>query len=74
MQRHEVAKAQALLEQGLTINPDSAFLHAIMASVLAEAGDWSQAQQHIEQTEQLEPNFELLPAIREQINKARRRV
>jgi tetratricopeptide (TPR) repeat protein len=67
-------RARQLLEQGIADNPDSAYLHAILASVYSELGDQRQARRQLEEAERIDPEFDLIPAVRQQLTVGRKRV
>ncbi|GCE27835.1 hypothetical protein KDA_33190 [Dictyobacter alpinus] len=74
MQRAQADKAKILLQGAISKNPGSANLHALLASVLAEAGDKRQAVQHLEEAERLDPESDFVPAVRQQIAGSRKRI
>lgn len=63
----ELNKAVDLLERGLRIMPDSATLHALIASVLFEQGNRRNAQRHLEVAEGINPELDIVKAVKQQI-------
>jgi len=60
-------QARAIAEQGIAVNPDSASLHALLASVLQEIGDRQAAQQHLAAAEAIDPNQPIVQTVRQQL-------
>jgi tetratricopeptide (TPR) repeat protein len=67
------AQARAIAEQGVAANPDSAGLHALLASVLQEIGDRRAAQQHLAEAEAIDPNQPIVQTVRQQLQQAAKR-
>jgi tetratricopeptide (TPR) repeat protein len=67
MERDEFDKARDMLAQGIRALPQSAHLRALMAMVYIEKKDRRRAQEYLSEAERLDPELELLPAIREVI-------
>ncbi len=63
-------QARAIAEQGVAANPDSAELHALLASVLQEIGDRRAAQQHLAEAEAIDPNQPIVQTVRQQLQQA----
>lgn len=74
MQRAEIGKAQTLLEDALQLQPQSAYLNALLASVLAEKGDRRRALKYLEEAERIDPNSDFIPAVRQQISGTAKRL
>jgi tetratricopeptide (TPR) repeat protein len=65
--RKELDKAVDLLERGLRITPDSALLHALIASVLFEQGNRRNAQRHLETADSINPELDIVKAVKAQM-------
>jgi tetratricopeptide (TPR) repeat protein len=65
--RNEADKAVDLLERGLHLIPDSAILHALIASVLFEQGNQRNAQHHLETAESINPELDIVKAVKTQM-------
>ena len=65
--RNELDKAVSLLERGLRSAPDSAILHALIASILFEQGDRRNAQRHLETAESIDPELDIVKAVKQQM-------
>lgn len=63
-------QARTIAEQGVAANPDSASLHALLASVLQEIGDQRAAQQHLAEAEAIDPNQPIVQTVRQQLQQA----
>jgi tetratricopeptide (TPR) repeat protein len=64
-----ITLSRGTLERGLQAIPDSAHLLALLASVYLASGDTRRAQTTLEQAEKIEPNLEMVQAVREQLNR-----
>ena len=64
--RKEHDKAVHLLENGLRIMPDSPILHALIASVLFAQGNRRKAQRHLETAESINPDLDIVKAVKAQ--------
>jgi Flp pilus assembly protein TadD len=65
--RKEWDKAVDLLRRGLQTMPDSAVLHALIASVLGEQGNRREAQRHLATAESIDPELPLVKLVKEQL-------
>jgi tetratricopeptide (TPR) repeat protein len=65
--RNALDKAVDLLERGLRLIPDSAILHALIASVLFEQGNQHNAQRHLETAANINPELDIVKAVKEQM-------
>jgi cytochrome c-type biogenesis protein CcmH/NrfG len=61
------------LEQGLRDNPKSAHLLALLSSVYLQSGDTRQAIAALEEAEQINPKLDIVQAMREELNKRKRK-
>jgi tetratricopeptide (TPR) repeat protein len=73
MNRQKAEQARTIAEQGVRANPDSAMLHALFASVLAELGDMRGAQREIKEAEEIDPELPVVREVRQYIDKAKKR-
>jgi tetratricopeptide (TPR) repeat protein len=64
MDNGQSEKAIALLEDGLEEIPDSALLHAMLASMYLVKQDYREAEIYLERAENLDPDLELIPMLR----------
>jgi tetratricopeptide (TPR) repeat protein len=62
--RHDVAKAEAIISQGLEATPDSADLLVAQSINLINKGDFVQAEQFLDEAEEINPQVELLQDAR----------
>jgi len=67
MNQEDTQQARAIAEQGVRANPDSASLHALLASVLIEIGDINEAQQQLAQAEAIDSALEVVQRVRQQM-------
>jgi len=70
MKERHFSKARESAEHGVRNNPDSADLHAVLASVLFEMGERRDAEREIAQAEQLNAELEIVKSVREYINRS----
>ena len=70
MNQGDKQQAHAIAEQGVAVNPDSAELHALLASVLQEIGDRRAAQQQLAEAEAIDPNQPIVQTVRQQLQQA----
>ncbi len=63
----ELDKAVDLLQRGLRTIPDSAVLHAFIASTLWEQGHRREAQRHLATAESIDPEHRLVKFVKEQM-------
>ncbi len=68
MNRGDQSKARDIAEQGVRARPDSAHMHALLASVLLETGDQQRAKQEIEEAEAINPEEEIVKRVRQYMN------
>lgn len=73
MNRSARQQARELLEQGIRVNPASAHLHALLASVLFEIGDQREAQRQIQEAEALHPDLEIVQSVRDYIRSKKKK-
>lgn len=71
MQRN-IAQAREIVEQGLRVAPQSAHLLALLASIYQESGNMRKAEATIEQAERSNPELEIVQAVRESIDQAKK--
>src|SRR5450755_2741081 len=67
MTNNEIQQARAIAEQGVSTNPASAELHALLASVLSEMGDQRNAQRELANAEAIDPDLEVIARVRAQM-------
>jgi tetratricopeptide (TPR) repeat protein len=72
--QQEFDKARDILSQGIRALPSSAHLRALMAMVYLEKEDRVRAQEYLEEAERLNPNLEIVQAVRELLDQSRKRV
>ena len=58
-----------MLEQGLRSLPKSVHLLALLSSVYLQSGDLRHAQALLAEAEQVDPNYELVQAIRDELHR-----
>ncbi|GAC1433952.1 MAG: hypothetical protein PVS3B3_01960 [Ktedonobacteraceae bacterium] len=68
MNRPDQALARAIVSQGVRVNPESAHLHALYASVLSELGETRNAQQELQEAELLDSSLEIVQAVRSSLH------
>jgi tetratricopeptide (TPR) repeat protein len=73
MNRSEKLEARHIAEQGVQTNPESAYLRALLASVLFELGETRNAQRQLEEAETLDPELEIVQSVRQQMDAAKKR-
>jgi len=73
MNNNEIQQGRAIAEQGVSANPASAELHALLASVLAEMGDQRNAQRELASAEAINPDLEIVAKVREQLQATKKR-
>jgi tetratricopeptide (TPR) repeat protein len=73
MNRGNKQKARDIAEQGVKANPDSASLHALLASVLQEIGDLRGAEKQLAEAEAIDPDQEIVQSVRESLRTAKRK-
>ncbi len=71
MNSSEQEKAQAMMDQAVRANPDSADLHALFASVLFETGDKRGAQRQLAEAERIDSTTDLVESVRQHISGSR---
>jgi tetratricopeptide (TPR) repeat protein len=67
--RNELDKARDVFSQGIRALPQSAHLRALMAMVYIEKGDLRRAREYVQEAERLNPDLEIVQAIRELLKK-----
>jgi tetratricopeptide (TPR) repeat protein len=67
--RNELDKARDVFSQGIRALPQSAHLRALMAMVYIEKGDQRRAREYLQEAERLNPDLEIVQAIRELLKK-----
>lgn len=73
MQQGDSQAARLINEQGVRANPESAQLHALLASVLLETGDIRTAKQELEQAERLDSSLEIVQQVRQAFDRVSKR-
>jgi Flp pilus assembly protein TadD len=71
--REELDKAVDLLKRGLQTMPDSAILHALIASALHEQGHQPEAQRHLAMAESIDPELKVVQLVKEEIHGSRQK-
>ncbi len=69
IQQHQLDQARDVLSQGIRALPRSAQLRAMMAVMYLERDDLVRATEYLEEAERINPELELVQAIREEINR-----
>jgi tetratricopeptide (TPR) repeat protein len=69
---NHVEDALETIEKGLRYHPNSAHLHALLAAIYAEKGDRRQAQAALAEAERINPDLEIVQAVRELVHKKRK--
>jgi tetratricopeptide (TPR) repeat protein len=69
---HQFDEALETVEQGLRYHPGSAHLHALLAAIHSEKGDRRQAQSALAEAERINPDLEIVQAMREMLYKKRK--
>lgn len=62
--RHEPEKAYAIVEQGVRLHPGSAHLRGLLAGTLLDMGELRRAQSVLEEAERIDPESEMVQAVR----------
>ncbi len=74
MNRPDQELARSIVAQGVRVNPESAHLHALYASVLSELGETRNAQRELQKAESLDPSLDIIETVRTNMNeKAKKR-
>ena len=68
----QLDKAMEIVEQGLRHRPDSAHLHALLAAIYSENGDRRRAQSELAEAERINPDLEVVEAVREMLHPKRK--
>jgi tetratricopeptide (TPR) repeat protein len=68
----QLDKAIEIVEQGLRYRPDSANLHALLAAIYSENGDRRRAQSELAEAERIDPDLEVVKAVREMLHTKRK--
>ena len=66
-------RARAIIEQGVQTNPQSAYLRALLASLLFEQGERRAAQRELAEAEQIDPELEIVQVMRQHIHSAKQK-
>ncbi len=72
MTTQQLDKAIEIVEQGLREHPNSAHLHALLAAIYSENGDRRRAQSELAEAERINPELEVVQAVREMIHPKRK--
>jgi len=72
MTTSQLDKAMEIVEQGLRQHPDSAHLHALIAAIYSENGDRRRAQAELAEAERINPDLEIVDAVREMLHPKRK--
>ncbi|MGZ3610328.1 MAG: tetratricopeptide repeat protein, partial [Ktedonobacteraceae bacterium] len=72
MTTQQLDKAIEIVEQGLRQHPNSAHLHALLAAIYSENGDRRRAQSELAEAERINPDLEVVQAVREMIHPKRK--
>ena len=65
MNTNRLQDAYKIVEQGISANPSSAHLKALMAAVLLEMGDRRRSRAMLEEAERINPNLEIVQSMRQ---------
>lgn len=68
----QLDKALETIERGLRYHPNSAHLRALLAAIYLEKGDRRQAQAALVEAERINPDLEMVQAVREMLYKKRK--
>lgn len=69
MNQKQHTKAREIVEQGLRAIPKSAHLLGLLASVYMEMDDLRHAQAVLAEAEQIDPHYEIVQAVRDELNR-----
>ena len=69
----QTEKAYETVEQGLRYYPESAHLHALLATVYMDREDRRRAQAELEKAERINPDLDIVQAVRDMFNTNTRR-
>jgi tetratricopeptide (TPR) repeat protein len=72
MTTSQLDQALEIVEQGLSLYPESAHLHALLAAIYSEKGDRRHAQLELAEAERINPDLEVVQAVREMIHPKRK--
>ena len=72
MTTQQLDKAVEIVEQGLRYHPNSAHLHALLAAIYSEKGDRRRAQAELTEAERINPDLEVVQAVREMLHPKRK--
>ena len=70
--KKQLDKALEIVEQGLRYHPNSAHLHALLAAIYSENGDRRRAQSELAEAERINPDLEVVQAMREMLQTKRK--
>ncbi len=73
MAESNLVKAREVVEQGLRVEPRAAHLHALLAAIYLENGNLRRAEAAFAEAERLNPTLEVVKAVREILDKARKK-
>ncbi len=73
MTESNTTKAREVVERGLQAEPRSAQLHALLASIYQESGNMRRAEASLVEAERLNPNLEIVQAMRESLDSTRKK-
>jgi tetratricopeptide (TPR) repeat protein len=68
----QLDKALEIVEQGLRYHPNSAHLHALLAAIYSENGDRRRAESELAEAERINPDLEVVQAMREMLHTKRK--
>ncbi len=71
---HDYARAIEVTEQGIPLHPNSAHLHALLASIYLEQGDGRRAEAELKEAERIDADHQFVRMVRRRFNEAQRRV
>jgi tetratricopeptide (TPR) repeat protein len=69
---HQLKEALEAVETGLRYHPNSAHLRALLAAIYIDKGDRRQAQAALAEAERINPDLEIVQAVREILSKKRK--
>jgi tetratricopeptide (TPR) repeat protein len=73
MNQSDQQKACDIIRQGVEVNPDSAHLHALYASVLYELGEGKAARRELAQAAEIDNSLPIVQQVREAIDAPKKR-
>jgi tetratricopeptide (TPR) repeat protein len=72
MTTRQLDKAVEIVDQGLRHRPNSAHLHALLAAIYSEEGNRRRAQSELAEAERINPDLEVVQAVREMLHPKRK--